>query len=117
MCRGGRGAFPAATPTPNPAATSAAQTPPRNPPLRLRPHARAARGRQAIAKPDTGDAGADDYAYVFRLWEAKLYPEAAQQLTMFVAKYPRHVQISYGRNLLGRAISTMVRRARQRPGS
>lgn len=58
---------------------------------------------QAIAKPDTGDAGADDYAYGFRLWEAKFYPEAAQQLTMFVEKYPRHPQISYGRNLLGRA--------------
>jgi TolA-binding protein len=58
---------------------------------------------QAIAKPDTGDAGADEYAYGFRLWEAKFYPEAVQQLTMFVDKHPRHAQISYGRNLLGRA--------------
>lgn len=58
---------------------------------------------QAIVKPSTGDAGADEYAYGFRLWEAKFYPEAAQQLTMFVEKYPRHAQISYGRNLLGRA--------------
>lgn len=58
---------------------------------------------QAIVKPDTGDAGADDYAYGFRLWEAKFYPEAVQQLTMFVEKHPRHAQISYGRNLLGRA--------------
>lgn len=58
---------------------------------------------KAIAKPDTGDAGADEYAYGFRLWEAKFYPEAAQQLAMFVEKYPRHAQISYGRNLLGRA--------------
>lgn len=58
---------------------------------------------QAIARPETGDAGADDYAYGFRLWEAKLYPEAVQQLTMFVEKHPSHAQISYGRNLLGRA--------------
>lgn len=58
---------------------------------------------KAIVKPDTGDAGDDDYSYGFRLWDAKFYPEAVQQLTMFVDKYPRHSQISYGRNLLGRA--------------
>ena len=58
---------------------------------------------QAIEKPQSGDGGADDYAYGFRLWEAKFYPEAEQQLTMYVEKYPRHDQISYGRNLLGRA--------------
>ncbi len=58
---------------------------------------------QAIEKPSTGDAGADDYAYGYRLWDAKLYPEAAQQLALFVEKYPSHPQISFGRNLLGRA--------------
>jgi len=58
---------------------------------------------QAIVKPDTGDAGADAYAYGFRLWDAKFYPEAAQALTMFVEKHPNPAQISYGRNLLGRA--------------
>ena len=58
---------------------------------------------KAIVKPDTGDAGGDDYSYGFRLWDAKFYPEAVQQLTMFVDKYPNHSQISYGRNLLGRA--------------
>lgn len=58
---------------------------------------------QAVEKPSTGDAGADEYNYGFRLWDAKLYPEAIQQLTMYVEKHPRHSQISYGRNLLGRA--------------
>jgi TolA-binding protein len=57
----------------------------------------------AIAKPDTGDAGSDEYVYGFRLWEAKFYPEAQQQLRKYIETYPNHAQISYGRNLLGRA--------------
>jgi TolA-binding protein len=57
----------------------------------------------AVEKPSTGDAGADEYNYGFRLWDAKFYPEAVQQLTMYVEKHPNHAQISYGRNLLGRA--------------
>ena len=58
---------------------------------------------QAITKPATGDAGDDEYSYGFRLWDAKLYPEAQQQLRMVVDKYPGHSRISYARNLLGRA--------------
>ncbi|QKG72048.1 tetratricopeptide repeat protein [Erythrobacter mangrovi] len=58
---------------------------------------------QAIAKPQTDDAGDDEYSYGFRLWDAKFYPEAQQQLTMMVEKYPTHARISYARNLLGRA--------------
>lgn len=58
---------------------------------------------QAIAKPDTGDAGEDEYVYGFRLWEAKLYPEAQQQLRLFLDRHPRHARASFGRNLLGRA--------------
>ena len=58
---------------------------------------------QAIAKPQTGDAGEDEYSYGFRLWDAGFYPEAQQQLSLYVEKYPSHSQISYGRNLLGRA--------------
>lgn len=58
---------------------------------------------QAIAKPQTGDAGGDEYSYGFRLWDAGFYPEAQQQLSLYVEKYPNHSQISYGRNLLGRA--------------
>jgi TolA-binding protein len=57
----------------------------------------------AIAKPDTGNPGNDEYTYGFRLWEAKFYPEAQQQLRKYVETYPKDAQISYGRNLLGRA--------------
>ena len=58
---------------------------------------------KAIAKPDTGDAGEDEYTYGFRLWEAKFYPEAQQQLRKYVDNHPNHRMISFGRNLLGRA--------------
>lgn len=58
---------------------------------------------QAIEKPSTGDAGMDEYSYGFRLWEGKFFPEAQQQLQIFVERYPRHRMISFGRNLLGRA--------------
>jgi len=58
---------------------------------------------QAIAKPQTEDPGDDEYSYGFRLWNAGFFPEARQQLTQFVEKYPRHRRISFGRNLLGRA--------------
>lgn len=58
---------------------------------------------QAIAKPATGDAGDDEYVYGFRLWDAGFYPEAQQQLAMFVERYPDHWRTTYGRNLLGRA--------------
>jgi TolA-binding protein len=58
---------------------------------------------QAVAKPDTGNPGDDEYSYGFRLWDAGLYPEAEQQLKLYVDKYPKDPKISYGRNLLGRA--------------
>lgn len=58
---------------------------------------------QAIAKPATGDAGDDEYVYGFRLWDAGFYPEAQQQLSLFLEKYPDHWRTTYGRNLLGRA--------------
>lgn len=57
----------------------------------------------AIVKPQTDDPGDDEYSYGFRLWDAKFYPEAQQQLKMFIDKYPRHSRTSWGRNLLGRA--------------
>lgn len=58
---------------------------------------------QAIPKPQTDDPGDDEYTYGFRLWDAGFYPEAQQQLALFVEKYPRHALASHGRNLLGRA--------------
>lgn len=58
---------------------------------------------QAIEKPVGGDRGEDEYLYGFRLWEAKFYPEAAQQLQKVVEQFPRHNRLSYARNLLGRS--------------
>ena len=57
----------------------------------------------AIVKPQTNDPGDDEYSYGFRLWEAKFYPEAQQQLKLMIDKYPRHPKISFAKNLLGRA--------------
>ncbi|MEY4056569.1 MAG: hypothetical protein RL519_1904 [Pseudomonadota bacterium] len=59
---------------------------------------------KAIEKPKTDDAGDDEYSYGFRLWEAKFYPEAQQQLKLFLEKYPRHARRSFARNLLGRSL-------------
>lgn len=97
---------PAATTAP-PASTAPAATTPRA----TTPAAAAASGPsaqrlaavQAIAKPQTEDAAEDEYSYGFRLWDAKFFPEAQQQLALYVEKYPRHARISFGRNLLGRA--------------
>jgi TolA-binding protein len=58
---------------------------------------------EAIVKPETGNPGDDEYSYGFRLWDAGLYPEAQQQLKLYIARYPDDPKISYGRNLLGRA--------------
>ncbi|WP_298172469.1 tetratricopeptide repeat protein [Novosphingobium sp.] len=57
----------------------------------------------AIEKPSTDDKGEDEYTFGYRLWEAKFFPEAQQQLLRVVQQYPRHARISYARNLLGRA--------------
>lgn len=64
--------------------------------------ARAAR-IAAVEKPATGDAAEDGYLYGFRLWSAKLYPEAIAALRPVVAKYPKHRRASYAQNLIGRA--------------
>ncbi|MCM0000105.1 MAG: hypothetical protein NBV68_12035 [Erythrobacter sp.] len=82
---------PVQTPPPAAAATVAAPSPSRLAAV------------QAITKPQTADAGDDEYSYGFRLWNAGFYPEARQQLTRYVEQYPAHSKISYGRNLLGRA--------------
>lgn len=58
---------------------------------------------KAIVKPQTADAGDDEYSYGFRLWDAKFYPEAQQQLKAYLQKYPNHSRVSWARNLLGRA--------------
>ncbi len=58
---------------------------------------------QEITKPQTEDAGDDEYSYGFRLWNAGFFPEARQQLASYVEGYPDHFRLTYGRNLLGRA--------------
>ena len=78
---------PVAAPSPRPAAPSAQRL----------------AAVRAIAKPQTQDPGDDEYSYGFRLWEAKFFPEAQQQLKMMVDRYPRHAKVSFARNLLGRA--------------
>ena len=82
------------TPTPSPTPAAVAARPPS--PERVA-------AVQAIAKPATDDAGDDEYSYGFRLWEAGFYPEAQQQLTLFLQRHPQHARTSYGKNLLGRA--------------
>lgn len=87
------------------AATPAPEAKPAAPTPAPRPSASPERvaAVRAIVKPATNDAGEDDYSYGFRLWDAKFYPEAEQQLKMFIDRYPHHARISYARNLLGRA--------------
>jgi TolA-binding protein len=64
--------------------------------------ARAARVN-TIERPATGDAAEDGYTYGFRLWSAKLYPEAIAALKPVVDKYPQHRRASFAQNLIGRA--------------
>ena len=94
----------AVTPTPTPAPTASQPSGViAVPGSATGPSAARLAGVQAIAKPATADAGEDEYTYGFRLWEAKYYPEAQQQLALYIDRYPQHRMISYGRNLLGRA--------------
>ena len=86
-------------------------------PATARPTATATVPKPAAAKPDaarraavaafeipaTGDTVEDEYTYGFRLFTAKLYPEAQAKLKEFVAAHPTHKRASYAQNLLGRA--------------
>ncbi len=86
---------------------SAAATPPATTtasvPTALGPTAQRLAAVQEIAKPQTDDPGDDEYSYGYRLWNAGFFPEAQQQLALFLEKYPNHSRTTYGRNLLGRA--------------
>ncbi len=57
----------------------------------------------AVQIPVSNDAVEDAYSYGYRLWQAKLYPEAQAKLKEFVSKNPSHKRASYAQNLLGRA--------------
>jgi TolA-binding protein len=94
-----------ATATSATAAANAARAPARATASRAAaPSAQRVAAVRAIVKPQTTDAGEDEYTYGFRLWEAKFYPEAEQQLKLFLDKYPRHARVTYARNLMGRAL-------------
>ena len=58
----------------------------------------------AVEMPSTGDAVEDEYTYAFRLYDAKLYPEAQTKLKAFAQGHPTtNKRWSYAQNLLGRA--------------
>lgn len=82
--------------TPTPAKALAPAKPATGDPARARLVA-------AVERPSTGEAGEDAYLYGYRLWAAKLYPEAETQLKSVVASYPKHRRASYAQNLLGRS--------------
>lgn len=113
----------AATPTPAPASTTPAPTPAPRPTPASTPAPRpttatpaptpapssantAARRAQvaAVEVPSTGDAPEDAYIYGFRLWTARLYPEAVLQLQKVISDHPNHRRASYAGNLMGRSL-------------
>ncbi len=57
----------------------------------------------AVEIPRTGEAVEDAYVYGYRLWNAKLYPEARVKLREVVAKYPTHKRASHAQNLIGKS--------------
>ncbi len=102
----GIGSIAAPTPAATTAAVAAKPTPAVKPPVTTTKSASPSAARLAavrgVEKPVTADPGDDEYSYGYRLWEAKFYPEAQQQLKLYLQKYPKHTRISYARNLLGR---------------
>lgn len=86
-------AAPAKKPAARPATAAAATTPDA--------------ARLALVKkvevPATGNEVEDAYNYGYRLWEAKLYPEAQAQLKQVATKWPKDSRASFAQNLLGRA--------------
>ena len=90
----------AASATPRPTAPTGAAAKPV--PVKTDPARKAAVAQ--VELPATGDAAEDDYSYGFRLYTAKLLPEAQAKLKEFGAKYPvTQRRWSYAQNLLGRA--------------
>lgn len=102
---------PTPTPRPAPAPTPAPRPTPAPAPAATgsngaAPAGATAQRRQLVAAvevPSTGDAPEDDYIYGYRLWEARLYPEAQAQLQRVVERHGSHRRASYAGNLLGRA--------------
>ncbi len=99
-------ATPAATPAPSPTPTPRPAPTPAPTATATDPAALAARRARvaAIAVPSTGDAPEDAYIYGYRLWEARLYPEAVLQLQKVIDDHPTHRRASFAGNLLGRSL-------------
>jgi TolA-binding protein len=83
--------------------TRPAPTPAADKPVAAKPAGARADQVAAIEKPSSGDPAEDGYTYGYRLWQAKLYPEARRELEAVATKYPQHRRASYAQNLLGRA--------------
>lgn len=83
-------------------ATTLTRPTPTPTPVRTAPPASDAQ-LSGITRPSTGDAAEDAYLYGYRLWSAKLYPEAQAALKKAAADYPKARRYSYAQNLLGRA--------------
>jgi len=95
---------PVAQPVAIPAAVKPAATKPAGGPATgTRPNADRLARIKAVAIPATGNTVDDGYTYGYRLWDAKLYPEAQAQLKQVVEGNPKHRLASYAQNLLGRA--------------
>ncbi len=94
----------APTVKPPAAAATAAATPVKKPAAKP---ATTDAARLALVKkvevPASGNETKDAYDYGYRLWEAKLYPEAQAQLKTVVTKWPKSSQASFAQNLLGRS--------------
>ena len=91
---------PAPTPTPRPTTATPAPTPA---PSTANTAARRAQVA-AVEVPSTGDAPEDAYIYGFRLWTARLYPEAVLQLQKVISDHPNHRRASFAGNLMGRSL-------------
>ncbi len=92
---------PAPTTPPTAAPTTASPTPPGAGTAGAGPERRARVA--ALEVPATGNPADDAYLYGYRLWDARLYPEAQAQLQKVVTTYPTHRRASFAGNLLGRA--------------
>ena len=91
---------------PSTTTTTAAATPAKKPaakPATTAPDAARLALVKKIEVPASGNETKDGYDYGYRLWEAKLYPEAQAQLKQVVTKWPNSSQASFAQNLLGRA--------------
>jgi TolA-binding protein len=76
---------------------------PTTPPAPVKDAERAKRIAAVEKPPVTDDPAEDAYLYGYRLWAAKLYPEAEAQFQKVVATWPKHKRASYAQNLLGRS--------------